>query len=517
MADANGYRTVDVVLPDGRRLKIRPIRPDDRKRLEAFFYRLSPRARYLRFGHVKDTITEEELTHFTEVTPPERGAYVATAREGAMEEIIAVGRWDMLPDRAGAEVAFAVDDNVKLSGIGAALLEELAGAAVSFKITRLTALVLPENSRMIEVFEESGFKYRKTLREGTYEFTIDLKEQEEYSRRQAMREHVGRSAGVRRLLAPRRVAVIGASRSAGSVGGALFRNILKDGFQGAAFPVNPSAESVAGVFAYPKVTDVPGDVDVAVIVVPAKGVLEVIDQCGKKGVTGLVIISAGFAESGGLEGKERERLLTEKALYYGMRIIGPNCLGVLNNNPAVSFNATFSPVTPPFGNISIGTQSGALGLALLDHAKGINLGISCFVSFGNCADISGNDLLEYWEDDDNTQVITLYMESFGSPRKFGRTARRVTRKKPIIAVKAGRSSVGAAAATSHTGALAASDVAADALFRQAGVIRVTTIQEMFNAAEFLSRQPLTGGPNVCILTNAGGPGVLAADACEALP
>ncbi|WKZ33943.1 MAG: GNAT family N-acetyltransferase [Thermodesulfobacteriota bacterium] len=505
--------SIEVILRTGQSLKLRPIRPTDRQKLRDFFYRLSPRTRYLRFQYAKEHITEEELKYFTEVTPPARYAYVAAIGEAEKEQIVAVARWDLLPGTSNAEVAFTVEDNIQLHGIGTLLLEELAKAALSYGITLFRAQVLNENTRMLEVFDESGFIFKKAFSEGVYHYTIDLKDQEEYSKRQAYREHIARSEGVRKLLNPKRVAIIGASRSPESVGGALFRNMLRDGFKGVVFPVNPKTDSIAGVLSYPTVLDVPVDIDLAVVVVPAEHVPAVVDQCAQKGIGTLVIISAGFGESGP-EGRERERQLREKILSYGIRVVGPNCLGVLNNVPDVRLNATFSPVIAPPGNLSIGSQSGALGLALLDHAKSIDLGISSFVSFGNRIDIATDDLLEYWEDDKNTDVIVLYQESFGSPRKFGRIAKRISHKKPIIAVKAGRSLVGARAATSHTGALAASDVAVDALFRQAGVIRVTTIEEMFNAAEVLAHQPLPKGPRVGILTNAGGPGVLAADACE---
>lgn len=513
--DVKTPESLEVILRSGHSLKVRPIRPDDKKRLEAFFYRLSPRTRYLRFQYAKDHITDEELRYFTEVVPPSRYAYVALTGEGEAERIVAVGRWDRLPDPKRAEVAFAVEDNSQHGGIGTILLEELAKAASSHGIRSFVARVLPENERMAMVLSESGFKTNQRLADGVYEITIDLTAQEEHEKRQAGREHTARSAGVRKVLYPKRVAVIGASRDPESVGGAIFRNLLRDGFAGIVFPVNPRADSIAGVMCYKSVAEIPSEIDVAVIVVPAIKVIEAVDECGRKGVKGLVIISAGFGEAGP-DGIARERVLREKALSYGMRVIGPNCLGILNNNPDVRLNATFSPVTPPPGNLSIGTQSGALGLALLDHAKAINLGIAHFVSFGNRMDISTDDLLEFWEDDENTDVIVLYQESFGDPRKFGRIARRVSHKKPIIAVKAGRSAVGAKAASSHTGALAASDVAVDALFRHSGVIRVTTIEEMFNAAEVLTHQPLPKGANVAILTNAGGPGVLAADACESM-
>ncbi len=503
---------IEVILRNGQSLRIRLVRPDDKKRMEELFNRLSPRSRYLRFQYSKDHMTEEDLRHFTESAPPRRYACVATTGEGEKERIVAVGSWDALPDGKGAEIAFTVEDNIQLRGIGTLLLEQLVKAATAYNITRFEARVLDENTRMLEVFDESGFRIEKQLSDGVYEIVIDLKDQEEYSKRQAYREHVARSAGVRKILCPKRVAVIGASRDPRSVGGALFRNMIDEGFNGVVFPVNPKTDSVAGVLSYPTVLDIPGDIDLAVVVVPASSVMETVDQCAQKGIGSLVIISSGFGEAGEV-GKSLEKALMEKVLSYGMRVVGPNCLGIMNNDPEVKLNATFSPVTPPFGNLSIGTQSGALGLALLDNARSLNLGIANFVSFGNRIDISNDDLLEYWEDDKNTGVIVLYMESFGNPRKFGRSARRISYRKPIIAVKAGRSKAGAQAATSHTGALAVSDVAVDALFKQSGVIRVDTIQEMFYAAEFLAHQPLPKGPRVGIITNAGGPGVLAADAC----
>jgi acetyl coenzyme A synthetase (ADP forming)-like protein len=509
--EPTGSSVITVILRNGQSLKVRPIVPADKEKLRDLFYRLSPQTRYMRFGYMKTYISEQELDYFTSVNPPDMYAYVATMGEDEKERIVAVGRWFLVPDGKTAEVAFVVEDTIQVRGIGTALLEQLAETALRFRIKRFIARVLPENIRMLEVFEESGFAITKRVNEGAYEVIFNLEEQEEYTKRQAFREHIARSAGVRRILYPNSVAVIGASRDPESVGGKVFRNLLFGNFGGTIFPVNPNTAAVGGVLSYPSILHVPADVDLAVIVVSAQRVPEVIDQCGKKGVPGVVIISAGFGEAGP-EGSERQRVLREKILSYGMRAIGPNCLGIMNTDPKVLLNATFSNIMPPRGSLSISSHSGALGLSLLDYVKSNNLGIAHFASIGNRIDISSNDLLEFWEDDENTAVVLLYLETFGNPRKFSRLARRITRKKPIIAVKAGRSEVGGRAASSHTGALAASDVAVDALFRQAGVIRVNTIEEMFNVAKVLSNQPLPKGPGIAILTNAGGPGVLAADA-----
>jgi len=505
--------SAEAVLRDGRRVVLRPIRPDDRKRWFDFVYGLTPRTRYLRFQYAKSYFSEEEADYYTHVAPPERGAYAATLREGDEERIIAIGRWDAVPGQDSAEVALVVDDDVQFRGIGTALLEQLAVAAAGLNIRSFEAQVLSENTAMQGVFEASGLGLTKWLDEGIYRYDIDLTHQEEFAERRAHREHTARSAGVRHLTHPKSIAVIGASRNADSPGGAVFRNLLRGGFTGTVFPVNARAASVAGVMSYPSITDIPGDVDLAVIVVPAAAVLDVVDECARKGVWGLVVISAGFGETG-REGAQREQALHDRVLAYGGRLIGPNCLGIVNANPAVSMNATFAPSFPSAGKVSMGSQSGALGIALLDYISNTNLGLAQFVSFGNRVDVSSNDLLEYWEDDADTKVILLYLESFGNPRKFTRIARRVSRSKPIVAVKGGRSVSGARAASSHTGSLAGADIAVDALFRQAGVIRVDTIEEMFGVAQLLAHQPAPKGNRVGIVTNAGGPGILAADACD---
>ncbi len=312
---------------------------------------------------------------------------------------------------------------------------------------------------------------------------------------------------------PRVVAVIGASRERNKIGSEILHNLLHTGFAGTIVPVHPVASELLGLKAYPRMMDIPLDVDLAIVTVPAARVEAVVDDCLEKRVPAICIITAGFAECGE-EGRVRERAIVDKARAAGCRVIGPNCMGLLNTDPAVMLNATFSPVYPPAGNVAMSTQSGALGLAILDHAKKLKIGISSFVSVGNKADVSGNDLLEYWEADPDTSVILLYLESFGNPGKFSTLARRISRTKPIVALKSGRSTVGAKAAASHTGALASADAFVDALFHQSGVIRTDTVTELFDVASILSRQPLPTGRRIAIVTNAGGPGILAADACQ---
>ncbi len=322
------------------------------------------------------------------------------------------------------------------------------------------------------------------------------------------REVRNETTSVAHLLTPRSVAVIGASRNPHTVGHQVLRNLLAGGFAGPVYPVNADAEHVASVKAYRTVLEVPGPVDLAVIAVPGPAVRDAVRQCGEKGVSGLVVLSAGFSEIGNVAVQAEIVALARRS---GMRMVGPNCVGIVNT--AIGLDATFSAYAPSRGRIAMQSQSGALGIAILERSARIGLGVSSFVSVGNKADISGNDLLQYWEDDANTDVVLLYLESFGNRRKFARVARQVSKRKPIVAVKSGRSKAGVRAAASHTAAMASPDSAVDALFRQAGVIRVDTLDELFDMALLLDAQPLPRGHRVAIIGNSGGPGVLATDAC----
>ncbi len=320
-------------------------------------------------------------------------------------------------------------------------------------------------------------------------------------------------SGLEAIFRPRSIAVIGASRDRTTVGGALFHNLVKHDFQGAVYPVNPKSEVVQSVKAYPTVEALPEAVDLALIVVPGSQVNATLEACGRRGVRAAVVISAGFKEVGGA-GVEREQEMVAIARRYGMRIVGPNCLGVLNTEPGVSMDATFAPPFPPAGPVAFSSQSGALGLAIIEYANALNVGLSQFISVGNKADVSGNDLLEFWEKDEGTRIILLYLESFGNPRRFLEIARRVGRRKPIVAVKSGRTNAGIRAASSHTGSLAGADTAVTALCAQAGVIRTDTLEELFDVAILLANQPVPRGRRVGIITNAGGPAIMASDACE---
>jgi acetyl coenzyme A synthetase (ADP forming)-like protein len=329
-----------------------------------------------------------------------------------------------------------------------------------------------------------------------------------------MRDRAAATVSLRPFFRPRSVAVVGASRDPSSIGGRLLDALVANRFQGPVYPVNPKAPAIGGIRAYPTVRDLPEPVDLAVIAIPREAVPAAVDDCAARGVRAIVVITAGFAEVGD-EGRALQQQLADKVRGYGMRMVGPNCMGLLNTDPTVQLNATFAPVFPPQGRVALSSQSGALGLAVLELASRRRLGLSTFISVGNKADVSTNDLLQYWEEDDATGVILLYLESFGNPRRFARIARRVSRSKPIVAMKAGRTPAGKRAAGSHTAALASNDVAVDALFRQTGVIRAETLEEMFDIAATLGSQPLPRGRRVAVITNAGGLGILCVDACEA--
>ncbi len=502
---------VDVILRDGRTLRLRPPRREDAEALLDFFRALSQRSLYLRF-HGFPRLGPELVEQLLEPDWTERGALVGTFAEDGADRVVAVANYHRLRDPAFAEAAFAVADAFQRRGIGTRLVEQLAERAGRQGIDRFVAEVLSDNRDMLGVFEALGFELTRELEGGEIEIQFPIASTERYEERVDERDHVAVTASLRPFFEPRSVAVVGASRRRGSIGGELFRNVLEGDFVGVAYPVNRDGGPVAGVRGYRTIAEIPDDVDLVVISVPANGVLEVAEEALRKDARALVVISAGFAETGSVGAERQDRLLA-LVRAHGARLIGPNCLGIAVAGP--SLNATFAGRSAPPGNIGFSSQSGALGLALLEAAVTRGLGLSAFVSIGNKADVSTNDLLEWWEDDAATEAILLYVESFGNPRRFARLARRVARRKPILALKSGTSASGRRAASSHTAALAGSEAAVDALFHQAGVIRATTLGELIDAATLVSSQPRLAGRSVAILTNAGGLGILCADACEA--
>ncbi len=505
------HREADVVLRDGSTVHIRPARLEDEPAIEDFLLGLSPESIHLRFWttsiDVKEVATKaadiDYHDHMTLLafTGPDRFKVVGGAQYQRM-------------DATRAEVSVSVADDLQGHGLGSILIAQLAQAASENGIPTFSAQVLPENHLMIRVFREGGFDPSIRAKPGTIEIEFATSVTDEAVGQVEAWQAKAAITALERFLAPETIAVIGASRNPSSVGGRLFRNLLEARFHGSLYPVNPNAPSVQGVPTYPNILKVPADIDVAFIVVPAAHVADVARECAEKGVHGVVVISSGFAEIGG-EGPALQEELVRICRDSGMRLIGPNCMGIINTDPEVGMNGTFGNASPALGRIGFMSQSGAIGLAVMEYSAQLGLGLSSFASVGNKGDISGNDLLCYWEQDPNTDVILLYLESMGNPRRFARLTRRIGKKKPIIVVKSGRGKAGKRATASHTGSLlAASEVTVDALFHQSGVIRTDTLQEMFDTATLLAHQPPPKGARVGIVTNAGGLGIMCADACE---
>ncbi|MER7208818.1 GNAT family N-acetyltransferase [Streptosporangium sp. NPDC000239] len=493
----------DVLLREGGIAHIRPLRPGDGPSLHRLVDRSSERSAYLRFFTGGKAGAHAYMDRVTE--PDHPGRVLVAAVDGGL---VAVAEY--VPGQDGdAELAILIDDTMHHRGLGTLLVEHLALEAADEGVRELVAEVLADNRPMLRVLDDLGLPTRRAFLDGTVEIRMDPHPTPGLLERIEERAHEATSACLKRLFHPESIAVIGAGRAPGGIGHRILRNILDAGFSGPVHPVNPHADRILGLPAYATVRQVPGPVDLAVVATPARTVLEIARDCAGHGVRDLVVVTAGFAEAGetGMEG-ELLRICRES----GMRLIGPNCLGVADTG--AHLNASFLPHPPVPGRLALMSQSGAVAVALIDRANALGVGLSGFASVGNKADVSGNDLLEYWEDDPATDVIALYLESFGNPRRFGRIARRVSRRKPIIVIKSGRGVSGERAVHSHTAAAATPDVAVDALLKASGVIRVDSVQDMLDTARLLGTQPLPRGGRVAVVGNSGGPQALAADACE---
>jgi len=502
----------DVLLADGGAVHIRPSAPTDGPAIVAMHSRMSARTRYLRYFQAVNEISPAQLAVFTDVDHISSVGLVAVLGG----ELIAAGSYHRDPAHPeAAEVAFVVQDAQQRRGLGSILLEHLAAAAQECGIRRFTAEVLSENQTMLRVFIDAGYAVNREFFSGVVDLGFDIKPTESSLAVIASREHRAESRSIARLLSPRSIAVIGASNEDRKLGHAVLVNLLRSGFTGPVYPVNPETLSVQGVRAYKSVLDIPDPVDIAVVTVPAASVAQVVESCRIKGVHGLVVVTGGFADIDPLgeqgDGADAQRRMVAMARASGMRVLGPNCLGVVNTDPAVRLNATLAPVVPPPGRVGFFCQSGALGIAILADAASRGLGLSSFVSAGNRADVSGNDLLQFWHSDERTEVVLLYLESFGNPRKFARLARILARAKPVIAVKSGRHALVSPGLAASSAAV--SDSAVAALFAQSGVIRTDTLSEAFDTAQLLAHQHIPRGDRVAILGNSTALGVLALDAC----
>ncbi|MFJ8595054.1 GNAT family N-acetyltransferase [Streptomyces sp. NPDC093598] len=516
----------DVVLRDGGTARIRPITVDDADRLVSFYEQVSDESKYYRFFAPYPRLSAKDVHRFTHHDFVDRVGLAATVGG----EFIATVRYDRIgadgtPASAPAdeaEVAFLVQDAHQGRGVASALLEHIGAVARERGIRRFAAEVLPANTKMIKVFTDAGYTQKRSFEDGVVRLEFDLEPTDRSLAVQYAREQRAEARSVQRLLAPGSVAVIGAGRAPGGVGRSVLGNIRDAGYNGRLYAVNKALpegqQELEGVPAHRSVRDIDGPVDLAVVAVPAEHVPEVVTECGEHGVQGLVVVSAGYAESGP-EGRERQRALVRHARTYGMRIIGPNAFGIINTSPRVRLNASLAPEVPRPGRIGLFAQSGAIGIALLSrlHRRGGGVtgvtGVSTFVSSGNRADVSGNDVLQYWYEDPDTDVVLMYLESIGNPRKFTRLARRTAAAKPLVVVQGARH--GAAPQGHAVRATRLPHATVSALLRQAGVIRVDTITELVDAGLLLARQPLPAGPRVAILGNSESLGLLTYDACLA--
>ncbi|GIF66948.1 GNAT family N-acetyltransferase [Asanoa ishikariensis] len=497
-------RAADVLLSDGTTVHVRQIEPTDAPAIVETHARFSERTRYLRYFSPYPRIPERDLLRFVTVDHRDREAFVVEVGG----RIAAIGRYDRLgPDAGDAEVAFVVEDAYQGRGIGPLLMEHLAAAARDAGITRFVAEVLPANATMLRVFSDFGYEVERKYADGVVHLAFPIAPTESSLEVQWRREHRTEARSIARLLAPRGVAVYGASSSGHGVGAAVLGHLRDGGFAGPVVPVHPSAQRVGGLAAVSRASDAGVPLDLGIVTVPPEKIDEVVDDAARAGLHALVVVSAGFAEADPA-GVAAQAELIRRAHAGGMRVVGPNCLGIANTDPAVRLNATLAPRLPAPGRIGFFSQSGALGVALLAEADRRGLGLSTFVSAGNRADVSGNDLLQYWRDDPGTDLILLYLESFGNPRKFARLARGIGRDKPIVAVASPVRPPG----STERGLDPAS---VRALFARSGVIRVDTVGELFDVGALLATQPLPGGPRVGIVGNSPALTTLAEAACVA--
>lgn len=500
----------DGLLTSGEAVLVRPIQPADTQSLIVFHAGLTSDTIHSRYFAVHSTLTLEEAAHFTAVDYGSRMAFVAIVKD----EFVAFAGYDRLGSKdPAAEVAFVVADAYQRHGVATLLFESLATYARSKGIERFVAEVMAENSQMLNVFRATGLRVTCINDNGTVQVEIDLHPTHEYRASCDEREATAEVASTAAIFRPRSIAVVGAGRQRGNVGHEVVRSLLAGDFSGTVYPVNPSARAICGVPAFTKLSSLPEQIDLAIVAVPADRVSGVLEEAAAAGVRAVTVISAGFAETG-RSGVEVEIELLQIARRHGMRIVGPNCLGVVNTDPEIRMNATFTGLDPIPGRLALVSQSGAVGIVLSELASAAGFGLSSFVSVGNKLDVSSNDLLCFFERDERTSVIALYLESFGNPRKFARIARRVGEHKPIVALKAGRTSAGSRGARSHTAAAATPEVTVTALLRSAGVIKVDRLEELLDVSAILLTERLPAGRRVALVGNSGGPLILAADACE---
>ncbi len=500
------------LLKDGQGILLRIATPEDADRVEAFMTGLSPETLSLRFMGGVSRVSRTFVEELCGENPHQRACLLAIEGMEAGQRVVGLGNY-VGKGRGMAEVSFMVADDHQGRGISSLILERLAGLAAGAGYVGFEADVLYENAKMTNVFRDSGFETRRALEGGVIHVQFPLSAAQTQRERAEIRERVAATNSLVPLLKPATVAVVGASQDPASLGNAIFRHILQSHFKGVLYPINLKARAVEGVRAYASLASLPEPPDLVILAVPAAQVLPVAEEALDRGARGLLVIAAGFAEAGP-EGDRLQDQLVRLVRSRGARLVGPNCLGLLNTHEAVQLNASLAPAMPPRGRVGFFSHSAALGVVILQYAAERGLGFSTFLSAGNRADVSGNDLLQYWEEDPDTDVALLYLETFGNPRRFARLARRISRHKPVLCVKSARSQAGRRMARAHIGASPLDDAEVEALFHQAGVIRADTLEELFDIALLLAHQPLPRGNRVAVVSNSGGVATICADACE---
>lgn len=505
-----GADAVDALTVDGGIISIRPVEPGDRQAITELLTRASPENLRLRFFGAPGSATLAAEAHRLCRRPSSRFLAIMACEN---ERLAGVASCERISDGSRAEFAVFVADRDHGRGIGTLLLEHLRARARRLGITELVGEVLAGNRDMLRVAHDLTPRARSALSRGVVDVTLRTDEDEQTEHAVDERDRVAERVSLRPLFNPDSVAVVGAGRRPGGVGHETLRALHEYGFAGRLYAINRTGATVLGVPAYSSLREVPAPMDLVVIAVPAEQVAAVLADGAAAGARAAVVLSAGFGETGA-QGRLRQSQILRLARSHGIRLVGPNCLGVINTDPPVRLNASFAPAPPPAGGLGVAAQSGAVAIAVVENAIRTGSGISTLVSLGNKADVSGNDLIAYWYDDPATRAVALYLESFGNPRKFARTVRALSRRKPVLAIKSGRSPAGRRAGASHTAAAAAPAATVDALFAQAGVIRADSLGELLDAARMLSDQPLPRGPRLAVVGNAGGLNVLAADAAE---
>ncbi|WP_367325316.1 GNAT family N-acetyltransferase [Streptomyces sp. HUAS ZL42] len=502
MTDTHGRPPVHALLVDGTTVRIRPVARSDHEQVRGLYEEMSPENLRLRFFTTSGR--SAELAADRACAAPHPGYHALLAERAG--QVIGLAEYDTGGNGTEAEISIAVGDGLHHRGVGTLLVEHLVSAARADGVTAFTADALSENREVLTLFADLGLRTTRRFEGPEVRCTIALDEDDGYLSAVEERGRAADVASLRPLLRPDTVAVAGAGRTPGSVGRAILHHLKEGGFTRRLFAVNPAASSILGVPSYASVSALPKTPDLVVVAVPATAVPATAEECGKAGVRALLVVTAG------LDGQQAQALLAA-CRTHGMRLVGPNCLGISNTDPALNLDATFAAGHPRPGTAGVAVQSGGVGIALLDGMSRLGIGVSSFVSLGDKFDVSGNDMLQWWESDGRTDIALLHLESFGSPRAFSRTARRVTRRMPVLTVDAGRTDAGRRAAASHTAAAATRTMTRSALFTQAGITATRSVGELLEAAALLHSQPLPAGSRVAILTNAGGAGVLAADAC----